>query len=75
MQKPEQSNYIKLTVAKDMSSSYQLLRHWQSHVSGKQAKVNTCRLERDDGRVSSKEEGSGGVLPKLSGEASRSKGL
>ena len=40
-------------MAKGMGSSYQLLRHWQSRVSGKQVDVNTCQL--DDGGVSSRE--------------------
>ena len=44
-------------------------------MSSEQAKVDTCQLEENYGRVLSKEEGSGGVLPKLSGKASRSKGL
>ena len=34
MRKPEQSNYTKLTVTKSMGSSYQLLRHWWSYMSG-----------------------------------------
>ena len=40
-----------------------------------QADVNTCRLEKDNGRVLSKEEGNGGVLPKSREKASKSKGL
>ena len=58
-----------------MGSSYQLLRHWQSCVCGKQADVNIYQLEKDDGGVSSKEEGNGGVLPKSREKASKSKGL
>ena len=75
VQKPEQSNYTELTVAKGSGSSYQPLGYWWSCMSGKQAKVDTCQLEGDGGEVSSKREGSGGVLPKLSGEASRSRGF
>ena len=59
-------------MAKSMGSSYQLLGHWQNHVSSKQAMVDTCRLVKDNGGVLSKEEGSGTVLPKLSKKASRS---
>ena len=54
MWKPKQSNYTKLTVAKGSGSSYQPLRHWQSHVSSEGADVNTCQLERDNAGVSSK---------------------
>ena len=41
-------------------------------MSGEQANVDTCQLERDNGRVLSREEGNGGVLPKLREKASRS---
>ena len=62
-------------MAKGSGSSYQPLRHWQSHASGKWADVDFCWLGRNDGGVLSKEEGNGGVLPKLREKASRSEEL
>ena len=58
-----------------LDSSYQPLRHWWSHASGKQASVNTCWLLRDNGRVSSRKEDSGAVLSSSSEKASRSRKL
>ena len=58
-----------------LGSSYQSLRHWQSHVSGKQASVDICQLSRDDGRVSSRKGDSGTVLSSSNKKASRSRRL
>ena len=58
-----------------LGSSYQLLRHWWSHASGKWAIVDTCWLSRDDDRVLSKKRNNGTVLSSSSEKASRSRGL
>ena len=57
------------------SSSYQLLRHWQSHASGKQATVDTCWLLRDNDRVLSRKGDSDAILSSSSEKAFRSGGL
>ena len=62
-------------MVKGMGSSYQPLGHCQSHVSGEQATVDTCRLPRDDDRVSSRKGDSGRVPSSVSKMASRSGGL
>ena len=56
-------------------SSYQLLRHWCSHASSKQATVNTCQILRDNGKVSSRKGDSGIVLSSSSEKTSRSREL
>ena len=59
-------------MAKSSGSSYQPLGHCQSHVSGEQATVDTCRLPRDDDRVSSRKGDSGIILSSASKRAFRS---
>ena len=59
-------------MVKDTGSSYQLLRHWQSCVSGEQATVDTCRLLRNNGEVLSREGNSDAVLSSSTKKAFRS---
>ena len=51
------------------------LGHWQNCASNEQASINTCRLLRDDDKVSSRKGDSGAVLSSTSKKAFRSKRL
>ena len=65
---------VTITVDVTLGSSYQLLEALVE-LCEQQAMVDTCRLLRDDGRVSSRKEDSGTVLSSSSKKASRSGGL